>query len=257
VALTDSLISHWALDEASGNALDSHSTNDLTETSGTIASATGKIGNCRDFESGDTEYFEGADSAALSTGDIDFTWAMWVQGESAPGSDQARTFVAKWGLASNQREYTVLWENLVGTSRFRFYVSSNGTSGVSVIASTFGTPSVGTWYFIVAWHDAAANTINIQINNGTVDSASHSAGVRDGTAALQLGTLDNLAPYYHDGLIDEVSFWKRLLTADERTALYNGGNGLAYPWASGGRSSLVGGKLVNRGLLNRGRLVKC
>ena len=34
---------------------------------------------------------------------------------------------------------------------------------------------------------------------------------------------------YFDGLIDEVGLWRRVLTAQERTDLWNGGAGLTYP----------------------------
>jgi len=33
------------------------------------------------------------------------------------------------------------------------------------------------------------------------------------------------------GYIDELGIWSRALTSDERTALYNGGDGLQYPWS--------------------------
>ena len=46
---------------------------------------------------------------------------------------------------------------------------------------------------------------------------------------MGVGRARNNAAYYHDGLIDEVGVWSRLLTADEKTALYNSGSGLAYP----------------------------
>jgi hypothetical protein len=234
VSLLTNLISYWKLDEASGDALDSHSTNHLTETSGTIASTTGKIGNCRDFELGETEYFTIADSAALSTGDIDFTLACWVNLESKTAG-QRQTLISKYNTTGNQREYWLTYNPTAGgtSNPFGFTVSSNGTAFTVHESTTFGTPSTGTWYFLVAWHDAANNTLNIQVNNGTVDSTSYSSGVFDGTSPFVLGareTVDNL-----DGLLDEVGFWKRVLTSDERTALYNGGNGLAYPFATGNR----------------------
>jgi len=31
-------------------------------------------------------------------------------------------------------------------------------------------------------------------------------------------------------VIDEVGFWTRVLTEDERTALYNSGDGITYPF---------------------------
>ena len=76
--LTD-LVSYWKLDEASGDALDSHGTNNLT-VNGSIGTAAGKIGSARDLESsGSDQYFSLADNASLSTGDIDFSVAGWVK----------------------------------------------------------------------------------------------------------------------------------------------------------------------------------
>ncbi len=221
MALTDSLISVWKLDEASGNALDSHSTNDLTETSGTIASATGKVGNCRDFEDGDTEQFEIADNVSLSVQDIDFTIAGWVNGENLAST---QCIVSKWGAAGNQRAFWVF--NQVGTG-LRFQVSADGT--VTATATTTAL-TAGVWAFFVACHDSVANTITIQLNNGTAASTAHTTGVFDNTAPFRIGSRD--ASSYWDGLIDEVSFWKRVLTAGEITTLYNGGAGLAYPWGA-------------------------
>jgi hypothetical protein len=54
--------------------------------------------------------------------------------------------------------------------------------------------------------------------------------VFDGSAAFGLGrNEDSLA--WLDGRLDSVSIWKRMLTAAERTQLYNSGNGLDYPFA--------------------------
>jgi len=224
--LTD-LISHWKLDEASGNATDSHGTNTLTETDGTIASATGKVGNARDFEAGDTEYFTIADNASLSTGDIDFTWAGWVNAESLPTNNNSFYIASKHGTSGNF-EYGVLIDNAANVIRFKFNVSNNGTAIVEATANNLGTPSTATWYFVVAWHDASANTINIQVNNGTADSASHTTGVRDGNGGYSIGAFGAGPSAYFDGLIDSVSFWKRVLTSAERTQLYNAGSGLDY-----------------------------
>lgn len=227
MALTDSLISYWKLDEASGNALDAHSTNDLTETSGTIASATGKISNCRDFEDGDSEYFVRSDNAALSTGDIDFTIQAWVNFEALAGY---RTIISK-SASGTTFEYHLDYSQ--PDNRIRFFVESSGATYGIVLANTLGAPSTATWYHIIAWHDATANTVNISVNNGTADSTSHSAGVRDGSGSFYMGGDAGVSLGSHDGLIDEVGFWKRVLTSGERTSLYNAGSGLAYPFSSG------------------------
>jgi hypothetical protein len=89
--------------------------------------------------------------------------------------------------------------------------------------------SANTWYFFVAWHDAAANTINLSVNDNAAASAAHSTGVHSGTAALNLGRNEEGLTYL-DGRLDSISIWKRLLTSTERTQLYNSGNGLDYPF---------------------------
>lgn len=233
MSLLTSLVSYWKLDEASGSALDAHGSNNLTESSGTISPATGKINNCRDFELGDTEYFQVASNSTLVTGDIDFTFAGWVQLESKAATSYA--FVSKDPSGSG-REYEIGW--VTGTDRFRFILFDNATGVTATVlnATAAGAPSTGTWYYLVAWHDAAADTMNLQVNNGTAASVSFSGGTYAGTAAFTLGARSN-ATTFHDGLMDEWGFWKRVLTSDERTALYNGGAGL--PYSSFGSSEIT------------------
>lgn len=224
MALTDNLISYWKLDEASGNALDSHGSNNLTDTS-TVGATTGKINGCRDFEVSASEYFSIADNASLSVGDIDFAVSGWVNIES---SGAQRGIIGHWTVSGN-RSWIFTYSSFL--NRFLFLVSNDGTASVSVTANAFGAPALGTWCHFQAWHDSVANTINIQINNGAINSTSHSSGVFDSSGLFAIGS--NLDGNLHfDGLIDEVGFWKRVLTSDERTALYNSGNGLEYPFVT-------------------------
>lgn len=227
MAVIDNLIGYWSLDEASGNALDAHGSNDLTETSGTIASATGKVGNARDFEAADTELFLHSSNADLTTGDIDFSIALWINAESLPGGSAVYDYLAKFGLsAGGQAEYLIGYND--ATDRHRIVVRNAADSAnVTLEAANAGAASTATWYFIVAWHDSVNNTLNIQVNNGTVDSVSHTVGVNSGTDAFAIGARSNSTSFF-DGLIDEVGFWKKCLGSDERTWLYNSGNGRSY-----------------------------
>jgi len=225
MSLLDSLVSYWKLDESSGDAIDSVGSNTLTDNN-TVGSAVGKIGNARDFEADNSEFFKIADNASLSTGDIDFTLAGWVRLES---KTDFRCMIRKQA-AVGECEYGIIYSTI--GDRFEFDYSSDGVAFLSEPADNLGSPSVATWYYIVAWHDAVANTVNIQVNNGTVDSASFSSGVRDGTGSFAIGTAGDITTALWDGLIDEVGFWKRVLTAQERTDLYNNGNGFAYPFTA-------------------------
>ena len=130
------------------------------------------------------------------------------------------------GTAGNS-DYLLLYLQSVD----RFYAQINNAAGanVSVSGDELGSPSLATWYFIVMWHDSVANTINIQVNNGTVDSTAMAGLIpHDGSATVRIGAI-NSSPVagFMDGRIGPVLFAKRVWSAAERTWLYNGGAGRA------------------------------
>src|SRR5438132_3427731 len=169
MALIDNLISYWKCDEASGNILDAHSTNHLTDTN-TVTAATGKINGSRQFTSANSEYAVKANNSSLQLGDIDFTYALWVYIDS----DSLNNVILSRYNETSQSVYISCFNV---TNRFRFQVRSLDELSDGIIeANNLGAPSTATWYYIIAWHDATANTLNIQVNNGTVDTLSWSAG---------------------------------------------------------------------------------
>lgn len=232
-AITDNLVSHWKQDEASGNATDSHGSNTLAETSGTIASVAGKVVNSRDYEAGDTERFVLADNASLSiTGNI--TVCAWINAESFTNSPG--TIASKYLTTGNQRSYRL--NMVVTTGRPSFGVSQTGTAETAV--ATWGSNlSTATWYFVCGRYDGT--NVSISVNAGTPVTAAYSSGIFDSTAPFILGSqADNdFSGTEYDGLIDEVSVWSRALSDAEVTTLYNSGNGLAYPWAETFRPQVI------------------
>lgn len=227
MALSDNLEIYYACDEASGNLVDSHSTHDATETGGTIDATTGKVSGGRDFEAGDTEHFIVLDNATISTGNIDFTWAFWIKPEATAGGDG---ILYKWRASGGNREFAVTFSS----NQIIFFVTHDGATTASVTATNFGALSAGTWYFVVVYHDSVNDVIGVSINAGTPDTTSHSTGVFSSNADLVIGANGNDLDDFYDGVIDEMGFWKRVLTSDERTELYNSGNGRDYAYITGG-----------------------
>lgn len=239
MSLLDDLVSYWKLDEASGDAIDAHGANDLTDTN-TVGTATGILNDGRDFERDNSEQFTDADNADLSTGDIDFSVSLWIKFESLAAFDtQILAGKAEFIDAADGYEWVVMFS---GSSERLALAVSNGTTSTSVTANTFGALSAGVWHHVVAWHDAASNEIGLSVNR-TEDTAAHSAGAHDSTRLFRLGT-DGSGGRYADGVMDEVGFWKRVLTTDEKDDLYNSGNGLSYDDFGGG-----GAEPLNRLLL--------
>lgn len=222
---TTNLISWWKFDEASGNAVDSHGSNTLAETSGTIDAVAGKVNGGRDLEAGDTEYFEVADNASVSFGDEDFTCGLWIKPETIPGG--AHHYFGKWNSGGNKREYVMGIDHAYDWYSPMFFVSSDGTNFHYVISGV--NCSAGNWYFVVFWHDSVNNRIGISVNNEAAVTTAHSTGCFDSDSPFRVGADGQTTPgNFADGVVDEGFLYRRLLTADEREWLWNSGNGRTY-----------------------------
>lgn len=216
-SLTTSLIAYYKLEEASGTRVDSFGANDLADNF-TVTQAVGKVGNAGQFTRVNSEYLSIADNAALSVGDEDFTIVAWVYLDST-GITQ---YIAAKSLTGNNAGWwlNVLSSNVFGLNTASGAAQQNFSHSLSL--------SSATWYFVVAWYDSVANTLNIQVNNGTPESTAQTLTIVDNAEQFVLGTYSGADSVFWNGRIDEVGFWKKVLTAQERTDLYNSGNGNTY-----------------------------
>ncbi|KKL13050.1 hypothetical protein LCGC14_2529650, partial [marine sediment metagenome] len=227
--LDTGLEAFWKLDEASGTRFDAFSNNDLTDIN-TVAQNTGIIGNATQHLASSGERLEIADNASLSfSGNESFSIAGWIYLDTKTGNPH---WCAKYdgGGGPNEREYRLF--HFTASDRLNFVVSSDGITTTQVVANSFGSTPTGVFIFVACWHDAVADTINIQVNNGTVDSVGHSAGVFDGIAPFILGSRKSGgAVEFWNGRIDEIGVWRKVLSAQERTDLYNGGAGNTFTFS--------------------------
>lgn len=219
MALTDNLEAYLELSDLN----DAHGANHLTNNNAATFVA-GHVGNAVQLVRASEQSLNVADNPPLSAGNIDWSAAAWVKLASKPAGPM--TVIAKYLTAGNNREYQLFWNN--SDDRFHFNLSRDGTvtNLTPLTATSFGAPALDTWYFIVIWHDSVNDTINIQINNGAIDSVANVGGF-DGASPFEIGCHSSGADLW-DGLIDQVGLWKRVLTAQERTDLYNSGAGLSY-----------------------------
>jgi hypothetical protein len=222
-SLLTGLVAYWKLDEASGTRFDSAGSNHLTDNA-TVTQAAGIISNAAEFTAANSESLSILDNAALSMGDIDFTVDAWVY---LTDKTAIRAVLAKWNNSANHREY-LLWYNN-STDRFIFSVSNDGTAQGVATADNLGSPSLNTWYYIHAEHDAALDKIRISVNNGTPNETAWTTGVLDSDSTFRIGANSQNIQHFN-GRIDECGVWKRLLSAVEKASRYNGGAGLSYPF---------------------------
>lgn len=210
--LKDNLIGVWC--EGASPLTDLH-TNGLTMTdNNTVTTVAGKVGTAGDFERNLTEFLSRADEALLSTGNIDFTVAAWVQVETT-GTRH---------IGSKGQEYAFKIEGLDAACRFIFGIA-NGV--VEVTANTFGAPALLTWYYAQAQHDAVNNLLRIRVNNGAWNQITTGATVPvDAAVDFQIGALGGIANW--DGLINQFAFWKAKKSDADLNEIYNAGSGLAF-----------------------------
>jgi len=233
--LLTNLVSMWKLDEPGSTdpRVDSHGTNTLLSSG--VPAGTGKIGPCLHLL-GDGNHCEIASNSTLQTGDIDYTIAYWVNFDSKPGSGSSGAeCVSKTSGLSDIGVHPDADEYLCGYSpapddKFRFLVCGGSPSPVYTQLLSDLSPAIGSWYFVVCWHDMSDGTINMQINDGAVMSAVRTEPVNSSTARFLLGIYGSATDgHFMVGLLDEVAFWKgRVLNATTRTALYNSGSGLPF-----------------------------
>ena len=234
MALTDNLVAYYSLEEASGTRVDATGRgNDLTDNN-TVTQAAGKVGNAAQFTRANSESLSKADTADVRIGgDIAVSVQAWIYLDTLPSASGSFQIVSK--DASGNRELD--WS--VSTSDDKVYIGmfSGGSASYAASASALST---ATWYHLVFTYDPATNTLSLYTNNGAATTASLGPIDAVGTASLRVGARDFAGfEQYFNGRIDEVGIWHRVLTADERTQLYNGGAGLAYPFTTAVQSHLL------------------
>lgn len=217
---------YWSMDEASGTRVDSVGDLDLTDNN-TVTSVAGKIGLAAQFTAANSEFFDVADlNGILEIGNIDFTIAVWVKLDSK-GSDRV---IAGAGMeTAGNWSWTLRY--CLAVDRFRLTIAD--AAGSTTTVDSTGAPSLATWYFVVAWRDTAvtvgAGDIGIQVDTGSISVAgSWLVPAREGLFRVGRTELSGGPANFWDGAIDELGFWRTVLTQAEKVVLYNGGAGMSY-----------------------------
>jgi hypothetical protein len=226
--LLGNLVAYWPGDEASGDLLDAHTNGlDLADAA-TVTSAAGKVyATGRQYTAANSEYHWRASETLLQMGDNDFTIATWVYLTDKLAS---RLLVSK--EIASAREYSLLYLSTADVFRVLF---GDGSTSLIVArnATSFGSPSVATWHLIVAWHDSVKNIGAIQVNDGAVDSSPTIGAGATTSTAFHIGS-GPVPSLYHNGRLGPTAMWKSagseggVLTAKQRSALWNRGLGLPY-----------------------------
>jgi len=213
MAITDSLISYYKLDESSGNAADSVGSNTLTNT-GTATYSTAKINNGVSLN-GSTQYLVKTSPTGMPTAGGARSVSAWIKPSAWTGD------IVQWG------------DNTGSGKLFELYTYSNNniTADVSggTASFTVSTMSAGTWYHIVLTYPGSGTTWTLYFN-GSSQTATGGTPNTDTAASLCIGRNYEVGVGNFSGMIDEVGIWSRALTSTEVSQLYNSGTGRQYPF---------------------------
>lgn len=231
--LHNRLVSFWKLEEASGTRVDSVPVNSLKTALNSLTAVntpgntTGKIGNAATFVRASSQRLTVASTASLQGGDTDFTIALWVNPQSTTGAMRFMGKAPAGSPGSAAYEYA-----LNSTAGPAFSFSTSGPGSIAATATWGSNFSINTWYWVLVYHDSVNNVIGIQVDNGTAVTAAFSVGVNASTAVFTLGgNVTGPNDFSSDSYIDAVGWWRRILTAEEKTYLYNSGNGREFTFA--------------------------
>ncbi len=208
------LINYWLLGEASGTRADSVGSSTLTSNN-SVAQGTGINGNCASFTA--------ASSMSLSHSGAPFsinankTISLWIKPTSTGVNATQKGFIS---VGSSASDGISAWNIGISHSSGKLFVYEQ----TSKYHDGGTTLSASTWYHIV-WTRTSNASILYLNGSSHFTWTSDETGGNNGT--LWIGT--GFSSFY-DGLIDEVGFWSRGLTAAEVTALYTAGTGAFYPY---------------------------
>lgn len=211
------LISFWELENTSW--IDSQGSNTLAPTVNPPAIVPGKVGNGGDFDDTNNTSLSIATNASLEPTATSFSIAAWVNLASKP--THVGGIATKW-TGSGDVAYRLFWDNALDDFCMQAFTTGGADAGQ---AQGTTTPSISTYYYVIGEVDIGNSLVGITINNGSTVTVPLTGPVNAG-GNFNIGIQDFSTGF--DGIIDQIGFWKKLLTPAEKTQLYNGGNGLSY-----------------------------
>jgi hypothetical protein len=229
-AIRSALLAYWPLSEASGQPrLDRAGGSNLLDNNG-VGTAAGKVGStAAQFVAAGNDFLSCPFTWETSPGDSAYSLFAWVYLDSK--ADYRMILTRGDGNAEYQLYYDVAADD------FDFLIGNGATQRGQVHSTNAGHPATATWYFLVAWYDGAI--LNISVNNGTANSSARTGAPAAVGDSVRIGRRADGYPF--DGRIGPVGIVGRVLTAAERSYLYNNGAGRALVPAQSRRVAFYNG----------------
>ena len=142
-----------------------------------------------------------------------FSLALWINRDGSVS--QVTTIASQYDVTASDR-YWFLQQKTFSTGNIFTTNPNPNTSAGKVETETTFIANSGTWYHLVALHDAVAGEQRLYIDGVLVDSDT-STGFQATTIGLSLGALDGIQ--FWSGKLDDVRQYDRAITQAEITHL--------------------------------------
>jgi hypothetical protein len=208
------LVSYWKADSGpafadsvGGNSL-AQVTDSTGDNNGSLTTGSGLIGNCIDnISNTDTGTGTGCLARANS------------------GSYQIATFSLSFWFKTSDPSINILASRGgdFDSAGFDWYIDGGGSGNFPAIGATIND---GNWHHIVA--ESTGSQTKLYVDNTLFGTNTVSLSASFNNLYLFGIPLSSGGINGSKGLIDEIGFWSRALSASQVAALYNSGSGLSY-----------------------------
>lgn len=226
----------WKLNELNGTRNDSIGSLHLTDNN-TVTALGGYVeGVGADFESGNSEYLSGADSADFDFGTGDFAVHWQMKFESINAENRMWSLGGQWSAGKGIS---------LGYDGSTITLYNNGNAGTT---DTFSwTAVVGTFYHCCIRR--ASGTVYFYVDGIEISNSANSDNIDGSTGGMSIGVWNGTLSFYFDGVMSDFAFWKGYaLTVAEIKSLACGiplqQTGIVSYWKldepSGNRADIIG-----------------
>ena len=225
MALTDNNIAWYALDEASGDVIDSSVNNNHATNSGCTRDQAGLIDKSFSFD-GVNDLID-LDDKPVPIGNSARSISLWVKFDHSDYGSGALVPLLRTGSEALGKNFSVALTRDGTTDDFRIYLRRY----INDQATEYVTLTTNTWNHLVITYDGTrtASGLKFYINGTNIAKASEfddDVTFNTGDAVQYLGSVPALwTTDTFNGFMDEVGIWSRELSSSEVTELYNSGNG--------------------------------
>lgn len=224
-SLLNNLVSYYAMDEASGNLIDSAGSADLTTTTNLTYSSTNSPQGTSSILFNGSSSLAQLDASPISA--VGFTVSLWFRGTSGYDASTGRCMMSISDKSASGMQSGLLTSNNSAGAGDDNQTLARDISDFNGNANNNSNTVVDTWYHCVGtWNSATSRYC--WVNNVQGAENTHSVAL-SGYDRITIGRLGDSTPNWHWlGQIAHVAVWDTVLTDTQIGQLYNSGSGLVY-----------------------------